>query len=268
MTDRISPLPNVHTSRYFLTAGECNAEGKLPLTLLVRQCIDVATMHANILGVGYDRLIADGMAWVLSRISLSMSEWPGINSRYSISTWVESYNRRFSERLFEINIDIDGREHTIGYGRSVWMAIDIMRRQSGSIEALDILKDVAIKRECDIDAWRPVAINADSPDVSVSEYTFRYTDCDFNRHVNTARYIEVLLNRWPLEWHDTHRIDRFDIAFMHEAYYGETAQVVSLPPAQTDTPAALWLSQINGPDGTPLTRARFIVSPCQQNHNI
>ena len=52
-----------------------------------------------------------------------------------------------------------------------------------------------------------------------------YTDIDFNRHVNTVRYICALLNAWQLDWYEHHRISRFDIAFVKEAYFGQKATI-------------------------------------------
>ena len=60
----MSGITPEYTHTYLLTAGECNAQGIMPVTLFAARVIEVATFHANGLGVGYDRLIADGLAWV------------------------------------------------------------------------------------------------------------------------------------------------------------------------------------------------------------
>ena len=67
---------------------------------------------------------------------------------------------------------------------------------------------------------RPVAL----PDREVS-YRFTYSDIDFNRHVNSARYVELIANCFPLELFDRHRMRRLDIAYIHEAPYGSEAIV-------------------------------------------
>ena len=65
-------------------------------------------------------------------------------------------------------------------------------------------------------------------------YTFRYSDIDFNRHVNTLRYICVILNMFPLEFYDSHFIGRFEITFMKETYIDEKDlnmyRIVPAPP--------------------------------------
>lgn len=98
----MSGITREYCQSYILTAGECNAQGIMPVTLFGARVIEVATFHANELGVGYDRLIADGLAWVLSRLSIEMYRSPKVNERYTLRTWIEGFNRHFSERDFEM----------------------------------------------------------------------------------------------------------------------------------------------------------------------
>lgn len=62
-------LPTELTVGYRMTAAGASAQGTLPLSTLVADVIQVATDHANALGVGYSRLIEDGNSWVLSRLT-------------------------------------------------------------------------------------------------------------------------------------------------------------------------------------------------------
>ena len=90
------------THCYYLTAGEAGAQSSMPLTLLVQRVIEVATEHANALGIGYATLSVHGIAWVLSKISIEMQRYPDINEDYCLTTWIESYNRRFCDRCFAV----------------------------------------------------------------------------------------------------------------------------------------------------------------------
>jgi len=53
-----------------------------------------------------------------------------------------------------------------------------------------------------------------------------YSDIDFNRHVNTMRYIEMMLDVLPIERFAEERPLRLDINFLKEARYGQTLSVV------------------------------------------
>lgn len=209
-----------HSRSYFLSAGESNAEGLMPLTLMVERLIEISTEHANSLGIGYAELIKKNIGWVLSRVSLEMYRYPRINETYVLTTWIESYNRFFSER--NIAITAPGGE-VLGYARTVWVAMDFEKRTLANLTQLDRNSFPVADLPCPID--RTPNLPPTGEGATAVPYTFKYCDLDFNRHVNTVRYIELLLNQKSLEHYDVFVAGRFDIHFHHECRYGQTVEL-------------------------------------------
>lgn len=210
-----------YTSEFYLAAGDATAQGRMPLGLVFDRCIEVATDHANALGVGYDDMILHGQSWVLSRVAIEMRRYPEINERYSVTTWVEKVSRAFSMRNFAIRAE---NGETIGYGRSTWVAIDVEKRTLGDISRYTQLEEISRELPCPIE---PVGRHRAVAEPTLeSDYRFQYSDIDSNRHVNTVRYVELLLNSWPLEFFDRHEVSRVEVSFMKESYFGEEARVV------------------------------------------
>ena len=212
----------VFSKDYFLTAGESNAEGRMPLTLVAERVIEVATEHANSLGIGYANLIKSNIGWVLSRMSIEMVRYPVINDSYTMETWIESYNRMFSNRNFRM-IDADG--NVIGYMRTVWVAMDFEKRVMADLSEFEKSAFPIGNIDCPIERTPRLRI-PEGDDIERSSYTFKYCDLDFNRHVNTIRYLDLILNHWPLEHYDTHIISRLDILFHHECHFGQTVDLL------------------------------------------
>lgn len=212
----------------FLVASRCNGQRCLSLQELVRELIDLATDHANLLGVGYARLAESDMAWVLSRLSVEIEKWPEMHSTYTLTTWVESFNRLFSSRCFELR-EGGGDGPVRGYIRSVWAAIDVASRRPADLTPLTRLAEVASDKECPI-APHPRLRMPETG--SVRDYTFMATDIDCNRHVTTARYVELTLDSLTLDDYDREEIARFDITFTHEALAGQRAVIVTAPDAE------------------------------------
>lgn len=213
------PLPTELSQTWRLTAAGCNAQSRLPLPTLAQRVIELATDHANSIGVGYTRLIADGNAWVLSRLSFELSRLPLMHENYTLTTWIESFNRHFSARNFELRSGGNDGE-VIGYIRTVWVAINIESRRPADLSFIAGLADTVSERRCPIEP-QPKLRMPQGGTAIVCEGTFKATDIDFNRHVNTVRYIDAVLNTVDLEVYDRHQIARFDIAFSHEATFGE-----------------------------------------------
>ena len=118
-----------YSHRYFLAPGECTPEGEMPITLLLTRIIEVATEHADMWGVGYSTLVTSNESWVLTRVTIEMTKMPPVNKKYVFTTWIENYNRRFSQRNFEIS---DEEGNVMGYARTIWVVINSATKASTS----------------------------------------------------------------------------------------------------------------------------------------
>ncbi len=240
----------LYSARYFLTPGECNAQQLMPLPLLVERIIEIATLHADSLDIGYPTISREGNTWVLSRLAIEMKRWPRVDEYYELTTWVENFGRFWSDRNLAI-ADADG--NTIGYARTVWVIMNMETRRPADLTIYPQIEGICNpEAECPID--RPAKLAKVESDDTVG-YTFQYSDIDFNRHVNSCRYIELLLNCWPMDWHDEHPIARVDINYLKEAHYGEQVSIMAEPQGQTAH------AEIVSADGTSISRAAFRFAP-------
>lgn len=251
------------TQQYTLTPGASNAARRLPLSLLATQIIDLATCHANMLGFGSEAMDPMGLGWVLSRLTVQMQRWPLADTAYTITTWIENWNRRFSSRCFCLN-DKDG--NTMGYIRTIWMVIDVRTHKGVTTDSLDFREDMISDRECPIPlqskhiTLEKLAENNEHGVLTRSSYTFRYTDIDFYRHVNTVRYIELLLNQYTMDEFDRWMIESFEIAFMREALYGQEAVIHRLT-FEEDCPSDDFVITVGD---MPILRSRFRMMEVQR----
>ena len=211
----------IYSYEFFLAAGECNAEKSMSLAMLVNRIIRVATEHANMLNVGYASLNPLGKGWVLSKLALEMRRYPHVNEMYKITTWIESVDRFMCSRNFVI---CDGNGCELGHVRSLWVVIDFHTRMMCDMSLLGnrMLMPVDDMPSCPIDKPSRIKLAETS---RVSTHVFKYCDVDFNRHVNTVKYIETFMNCWPLEHYDRFMVERFDIYFVKECLCGMEVNV-------------------------------------------
>lgn len=224
----------VRKEHFFLSAGETNAEREMSLPLLTSKLIDIATAHANSLGIGNPFMPDANTGWVLSRLTIEMNDFPLIDEDYAISTWVESWNRHFSERAFSIE-GIDGSRK--GFARSVWMVLNTTTHSNAGLQGLNFNPDYIYERECPIarqGKHLPIIKQDEIKDASgkclladsIGEHVFKYSDLDAYRHVNTVRYVQLLMNQFSLKEHDEYNIARIELAFLNEGQYGETLEIL------------------------------------------
>ena len=197
----------------------CDFSGHLFMGHLGNHLLNAADFHSTDRGFGMKRLMEMNRSWVLSRLAIEMDEMPAQYTKFHVETWVESAMRYFTSRNFAV-VGLDGKAY--GYGRSIWAMIDTETRQPTDIFSIDngaindwIEKDKA----CPIDKGGRVKMTDEAQLVRTID-TF-YNDVDINGHINSVKYIEHVLDLWPLEWYRDHQIRRFEIAYVAEAHAGD-----------------------------------------------
>lgn len=206
--------------------------GHLFLGVLGNHMLNAAGRHSHNRGWGIDHLNQAHCTWVLSRLCIELNEMPSQYEHVEVETWVESVMKLFTERNFLIRNADDGRIY--GYARSVWAMIDTSTRQPSDLLALkdgDILRYVmtAEEKPCPIERHGRVRLSPSAEPVRRIP-TF-YSDVDINGHINSVKYIEHILDLFPREQFETHRVRRFEIAYKAESYMGDQLTILCEPSA-------------------------------------
>jgi acyl-ACP thioesterase len=197
----------------------CDFSQHLFMGHLGNHMLNAADFHSTDRGFGMKYLLTIQRSWVLSRLAIEMEEMPPMYTKFSVETWVESAMRYFTSRNFAVVGD-DGK--TYGYGRSIWAMIDTESRQPTDIYAIDngaIEQWIDKDKPCPIDKGGRVKMGDEAELVRTIE-TY-YNDVDINGHINSVKYIEHVLDLWPLDWYREHQIRRFEIAYVAEAHQGD-----------------------------------------------
>lgn len=246
----------IFEKREFLTAAHCNAVGELPLASLFDRFIEAASAHSNGAGFGYATLMEHNCTWVLSRVTASIRRMPRINESFAVATWVESVRGALTSRCYRLT-DAAGAE--IAAARTYWCAMDIDSRHAVDLaKVVPALADYAASGEpCDVPT-APKPRFVANPQGEPAAYRFVYSDIDFNRHVNTCRYIELLVDRRDMAYYDARRVSAIDVVFHHEALEGQQVQIVA---DTADPDAATVTAEIRAADGTHCCVARITTEP-------
>ena len=218
---------------YFLSANETNAEGVLSMPSLTSNIIDIATDHANSLGIGNPSMVEMKAGWILSRLTIDLNEIPKVNSTYVLKTWIEDFNRHFSARCFSVS---SPEGHVYGFARSIWLVIDEKTHKNLGLSHFTMPKELISGEKAPIalqEKHFPIVRQeeeATGKSIKASHkpfyYRFKYCDLDFYRHVNTVRYVTMLMNQFSLEEHDKAEVRRLELSFLHEAKYGMETEML------------------------------------------
>ena len=147
-----------------------------------------------------------------------LGEMPREYESFSIQTWVENVYRLFTDRNFAI---LDHEGNAVGYARSVWAMISMETRKPADLLTLHggSITDYVCDKDCPISKPGRIKVTEKTPLV---EYRTKYSDIDINGHVNSIKYIEHILDLFPIEVFKEKRVKRFEMAYVAESYYGDT----------------------------------------------
>ena len=249
-------VSKIETYSFAVEPFHVDFTGHLFLGVLGNHLLNAAGRHSHNRGWGIDQLNEKHYTWVLSRLSIELTEMPTQYEHVEVETWVESVMKLFTERNFLVRNADDGRIY--GYARSIWAMIDVDTRQPSNLLELkdgDILNYVmtAEEKPCPIAKFKrfirltpqplPIregsnnlqgeksnladACSVDSAPSLVgraggeSVLATHYSDVDINGHINSVKYIEHILDLFPREQFENYFIHRFDIAYKTESYLGD-----------------------------------------------
>jgi len=186
---------------------------------VINYMLNVAGIDAHNKGFGVDVLQGQSVTWVLSRLAVEIDEQPRQYDNTTIDTWVNDFNRLSSTRNFRMRCG----DRVVASGVSQWCMFNMETRQAVD---MSMLKDVYMRAMVDHPSpiAMPARLRAIEPATTMSRPVV-YSDIDFNRHVNTLRYIDLIFDMLPLELIENNHGMRIDLNFLAEARYGETLSV-------------------------------------------
>lgn len=214
----MSELGKIGTYQFVAEPFHVDYTGHLTIGVLGNHLLNVAGFHSHDRGFGIDRLNKEHYTWVLSRLALEMYDLPMQYESFTIETWVENVYRLFTDRNFAV-LNKEGK--AIAYARSVWAMIDTETRKPVDLMAIhdgDIAGYICDK-DCPIDKPSRIKVNSKEP---VAILPVKYSDMDINGHVNSIRYIEHILDLFPVDAFNEKRVRRFEMAYVAETMATDT----------------------------------------------
>ncbi len=195
--------------------------GVATLGAMCRFMQEVATAHAETIGVGFDALTAKGMAWVLARQRIEIDRMPGMGETVTARTWPSGKDRLFFYREFSFAA-ADGSP--LLRATTSWFVIAVETRERQPADAfIDELFPMGEPQF----AKRTARLKAQSGGDAGPTFPVRYGDLDVNDHVNNVRYLEWLLDGLPLEFHRASRLRSIEVNYLAETLPGDTVRIVN-----------------------------------------
>lgn len=212
-------MAEITTYKYRVEPQDVDFTLRASTSAIVNYMLNVAGCDAHNKGFGVEVLQSSSLTWVLMRLGVEVYERPEQYEEVEIDTWISDFNRLASTRNFRMRIG----DRVVASGVSLWCVLNIETRESVDMSMMKQAHDEFIVAEPSPIAT-PMRLRAVAVENSVSRPVV-YSDIDFNRHVNTLRFIDMIFDTMPLEEFEHRDAIRLDVNFLAEARYGEVISV-------------------------------------------
>jgi len=189
---------------------------------------ELGELHSMELGMGYRVLRPMAIGWVVTRTLLEIDRAPVIGETIRARTWPGKPRHAVYPRYYAFD-DADGRP--LARASTLWVLMDVAAREMITAESRGLPPFDAATLPPPIE--NPGGIPRLDGPAAEMEREIAYGDLDVNRHVNNARYVDWLCDRFPCAWHEKNRLRRLLVHFTSETRPDEPLRTL----LTTDGPA-------------------------------
>jgi Acyl-ACP thioesterase len=241
------------TNKYHVMVRDVDFTKKLKLSAAFNYLEEIAGLHAENLGIGFDAMREKYNAvWVLARIRLDIERYPEWEEEVVVETWPQPPKRFEFYRDYLIK-DMQG--HIIARGISMWTTLNMNTHQLVKTDALsinfpDLITDRAL--DCSLSKIRP------SDEMKpVYKRAIGCSDIDMNGHLNNSKYIDFVTDCFSMEDLKKYRADSIQANYLDEAFPGDV--IVLSKSAGTSGDGFVYIEGTNEKDGSKIFSARLHV---------
>jgi len=212
----------VTIKEYDIHYYEIDYSRKVLITSIINFFSDMATQQAEDIGLGFEWLEENNLAWVIYKWDINMIKYPRYNEKIIVKTWPYSLRKFYAYKKYEI-LDLEG--NVLCTADSLWFLINTNKRKPARITE-KIYNGFKISMDCDdkVDFEKisdPETIHAGK------SFDVRYSDIDTNRHVNNVKYIDWCIETVPLDVVLKYSLRNIKVVYEKETSYGDTINVAT-----------------------------------------
>lgn len=226
-------MKNYFETEARVDASKTDTVFKLSFLGMLELIEDVETMHTGEMKVDAPTLYKKDQAfWVITRNFLHIERAPVWEEKLVVGTYPLQPSLMRCERQNYIK---DCRGNLLVTSKTEWCVLDAKTRKLRPVSSLTCYpKDLEHKKE----RFLTSTLSAKEPEYSAADFKFtntaRYSDLDFNHHVNNAKYVNFIYDCYPSEFWEKADVTDIRLDYLNECREGETMEVYSAQSEYTD----------------------------------
>ena len=198
---------------------DCDLKSKLRPSGVMDFFQDIAWMHAEDIGVGYEATKNNNLFWIILYEQFEVaSRLPKFAEEITVNTWPKKSGKIELEREYEIR---DKENNLLVKGISNWALIDCTSRRIARADRMSF--DGEFNPNNNYNEKQKRKLNLEELEYTkIYDYKVLYTDIDTNYHMNNTKYMDIIYNMNVI---NDKPFKHIEIAFINEAYYNDIINV-------------------------------------------
>ena len=210
-----------YTEKLTVPCYDTDAAWRLKPASFMNMAQEAAGRHAVYLGFGYDDLIKNNTAWILSRVHVEFPDTPLWRDEITLTTWHKGLERLFFLRDFVLT---DNTGKVRAKAATSWLVLNLETRRLVRDPKLVEEGTVCRDNACAASAEK-VQMPKDIEPRHVMDHIVAYSDIDTNGHANNAMYMQWAMDAVDYETASSRPVKSFTINFNHENKAGDVVSM-------------------------------------------
>ena len=210
----------IHEENLKVTPGYADASGRLGIYETFRAFMDMAAIHAELLGVGFAAMAAKGLFWLTVKTQVNFIKRPPMRSDVILRTWPEKPEKIRANRSYEALLDGE----TVITGKTEWAVINTENKRLVPMKGVfpeDLPFDVPTA------CPDPFShISDEFPDDGIAgTYRVSSVDIDVGGHMNNAAYVRALIGAFTNKELAEMNVRRMEVIFRAPCFEGDELEI-------------------------------------------
>ena len=205
----------VYSKIFHLSASASDRFDRLKCSQILDLIQEVAGDHSMLLGTGRNELTQRRLFWAVLRHRVQITRLPRAGEDITVETWPMPTTRTAYPRS-TVAFDAEGKE--LFRAVSLWVLMDMDTRAmvlpgKSGVEVNGLMR-----------GNEPAVPGSLIPGdyQNYVQRTVRFSDLDWNGHMNNCRYLDWVLDTLPSDFHRENPAREFSVCYLSEAKEGET----------------------------------------------
>jgi acyl-ACP thioesterase len=219
-------MENTRKEKLLIPASRCDHTARLSVPDTFALFMDMATDHANDLGIGMADLSPRHLFWLTVKTKVRFLRRPAMSEPVEAETWPEPAERIRCSRDYRLRTG----EEVLALGKTEWTVVNT---ETGKLHPTGEIYPAGVEMRTDTVWPEPFArLRDDFDGVDVfARHTVCSTDIDIGGHMNNVAYVRALAGAFSTAGWDALDAGELEIHFKASCYEGD---VIEMQQRRTD----------------------------------